>query len=144
MNNPIKYILLLILFGFLILIRVFENELFYDPYLSFFKNDYLFMDSPRREILKLTVFTTLRYILNTVISLGIIYIFFKDKSIIKFSTIVYIVAYLLLLIPFLYFVINPRQEDYYLFFNVRRFLIQPLLLILLLPAFYYYKLKNDC
>ncbi len=142
MNKPLHYILLLVLFGFLILIRVFENELFYDPYLLFFKNDYLYMDSPRQEILKLTSFTTLRYILNTVISLGIIYIFFKDKSIIKFSTIVYIVAYLLLLIPFLYFVINPRQEDYYLFFNVRRFLIQPLLLILLLPAFYYYKLKK--
>lgn len=142
MNKPLHYILLLVLFGFLILIRVFENELFYDPYLLFFKNDYLHMDSPRREILKLTSFTTLRYILNTIISLGIIYIFFKDKSIIKFSAIVYIVAYLLLLIPFLYFVINPRQEDYYLFFNVRRFLIQPLLLILLLPAFYYYKLKK--
>jgi exosortase F-associated protein len=40
---------------------------------------------------------------------------------------------------FLYFVISPRQEDYYLFFNVRRFLIQPLILLLLIPAFYNYK-----
>jgi len=46
------------------------------------------------------------------------------------------------MIPFLYFVINPRQEDYYLFFNVRRFLIQPIIFLLLLPALYYFKLKR--
>jgi exosortase F-associated protein len=142
MTNPIKYILLLVLFGLLVLIRVFENELFYDPYLLFFKSDYLHMDFPRREILKLTLFTSLRYLLNSLISLGIIYVFFKDKSIVKFSALVYVMAYTILLILFLYFVINPRQEDYYLFFNFRRFLIQPILLLLLLPAFYYFKLKK--
>ncbi|MFC4723485.1 exosortase F system-associated protein [Geojedonia litorea] len=141
MSNGLRYIWLLILFGLLILIRVFENELFYDPYLLFFKNDYLYMDYPRREILKLTLFTSLRYVLNSLISLGIIYLVFKDQSIIKFSSIVYTVAYIILILIFLYFVINPRQQDYYLFFNFRRFLIQPVILLLLLPAFYYYKLK---
>ena len=142
MSNTIKYILILSLFGLLVLVRVFENELFYDPYLLFFQNDYLYMDFPRREILKLTLFTSLRYIINSLISLGIIYLFFKDKSIVKFSGIVYSVAYTILILIFLYFVINPRQEDYYLFFNFRRFLIQPILLLLLLPAFYYYKMKQ--
>ena len=132
----------MVLFGLLVLIRVFENELFYDPYLLFFKNDYLYMDYPRREILKLTLFTTLRYVLNGVVSLAIIYLFFKDKSIVKFSVIVYTVAYLILILIFLYFVINPKQEDYYLFFNFRRFLIQPVILLLLIPAFYYYKLNR--
>lgn len=142
MVQPLKILLILVLFGMLVLIRVFENELFYDPYLLFFRNDYLYMDFPRREILKLTLFTTLRYVLNSVISLWIIYLFFKDRSILKFSGIIYVVAYGLLMVVFLYFVINPRQEDYYLFFNFRRFLIQPMLLLLLLPAFYYYKLKQ--
>ena len=142
MRNPITIILILVLFILLVLIRVFENELFYDPYLSFFKNDYLHIDSPRREIFKLTMFTSLRYILNSVISLGIIYLFFKDQSIVKFSAGVFAVAYVILMALFLYFVIHPRQEDYYLFFNFRRFLIQPILLLLLLPAFYYYKLKQ--
>lgn len=142
MSNTVKYILILSLFGLLVLVRVFENELFYDPYLLFFQNDYLYMDFPRREILKLTLFTSLRYILNSLISIGIIYLFFKDKSIVKFSGIVYSVAYAILILIFLYFVINPRQEDYYLFFNFRRFLIQPILLLLLLPAFYYYKMKQ--
>ena len=141
MRNLIIFILLFVLITFLVLIRVFENELFYDPYLLFFKSDYLHMDSPRREVFKLVSFTTLRYVLNSVISLGIIYLFFKDKSIVKFSIAVFTIAYVILIALFLYYVIHPRQEDYYLFFNFRRFLIQPILLLLLLPAFYYYKLK---
>ncbi|WP_353778071.1 exosortase F system-associated protein [Winogradskyella sp. 3972H.M.0a.05] len=142
MKGSLKLVALLVLFGLLILIRIFENELFYDPYLQFFKSDYLTIDSPRREIFKLTLFTTIRYVLNTIISLGILYVFFKDKGIIKFSLFFYGIAYVIILLPFLYFVYNPRQEDYYLFFNVRRFLIQPIFLILLIPAFYYHKLKR--
>lgn len=142
MTSVTKYILIPFFIGLLVLIRVFENELFYDPYLLFFQNDYLYMDFPRREVLKLTIFTSLRYALNSLISLAIIYLFFKDKSIVKFSSIVYVVAYAILILIFLYFVINPRQEDYYLFFNFRRFLIQPVFLLLLLPAFYYYKSRQ--
>ena len=137
-----RYILVFILVLVLIAIRGFEGVLFYDPYLTFFENDYLYIDNPRREVAKLVLFTSLRYLLNTLASLGILYLIYNDKIMIKFSVVLYALAYVLLLIPFLYFVINPRQEDYYLFFNVRRFLIQPIGLILLLPAFYYYKLNR--
>ena len=142
MSKTIRFILVLVLIGLLVLIRFFEDVLFYDPYLLFFENDYLYIDSPRRETLKLVLFTTLRFILNSGISLGILYLIFRDKSVIKFAGLIYIVAYIFLLAAFLYFVINPRQEDYYLFFNIRRFLIQPLILVVLLPAFYYSKIKR--
>ena len=142
MNKALKIILLIILFSLLAAIRYFENDLFYDPYLTFFQNDYLYIDNPRREVFKLTAFTTLRYVLNTVISLGILYVFFRDRNMIKFSVLVYSGAYIILLALFLYFVLNPKQEDYYLFFNIRRFLIQPIILLLLLPAFYYHKLRR--
>ncbi|MDO7173084.1 exosortase F system-associated membrane protein [Mariniflexile sp. AS56] len=142
MQKHITYILVFCLVGVLVLIRLFENELFYDPYLIFFQNDYLYIDSPRREVFKVTMFTGLRYVLNSATSLGILYLVFKDKSIVKFSTLVYALAFLALITVYLYFVINPRQKDYYLFFNLRRFLIQPIILILLLPAFYYHKLRS--
>lgn len=142
MSRSLRYIVIVLLLVLLVLIRVFENELFYDPYLLFFKSDYLRMDNPNREILKLSLFTTLRYVLNSVLSLGIICLFFKDKSIVKFSFLIYGIAYVILMLFFLYFVIHPKQEDAYLFFNFRRFLIQPIFLILLVPAFYYYTLKN--
>ena len=142
MSKVTKYIVLIVLFVLLALIRFFEEQLFYDPYLTFFKSDYLYLDNPRREIFKLTAFTTLRYVMNTVISLGILFVFFKDKSIVKFASLIYALAYFILLLLFLYFVMNPKQEDYYLFFNIRRFLIQPVILLLLLPAFYYHKLRQ--
>lgn len=142
MNKLTQYSIAFVLFILLVLVRVFEDVLFYDPYLQFFQNDYLYIDSPRREIAKLVFNTSLRFLINTILSLGIIYVSFKDRSIVKFSVVIYAIVYVVLLIPFLYFVINPKQEDYYLFFNVRRFLIQPILLIILLPAFYYYKLKR--
>ncbi|MFY0715029.1 exosortase F system-associated protein [Seonamhaeicola sp. NFXS20] len=142
MGNLTKYVLLFVLFGLLVLIRIFENDLFYDPYLIFFQNDYLYVDSPRREVAKLVAFTTLRYVLNTIISLAILFVVFKDKGVIKFSVFVYVIAFIVLLFIYLYFVINPKQEDYYMFFNVRRFLIQPIILLLLLPAFYYNKISK--
>ncbi|XMO87486.1 exosortase F system-associated protein [Algibacter sp. AS12] len=142
MHKVIRAILVLVFVVLLVLIRFYEGVLFYDPYLTFFQNDYLYIDSPRREIAKLVGFTTLRYALNTVISLAILLVVFKDKGIIKFSALIYVIAFLVLMVFYLYFVVNPRQEDYYLFFNIRRFLIQPILLILLLPAFYYHKIKN--
>ncbi|WP_179317874.1 exosortase F system-associated membrane protein [Winogradskyella undariae] len=142
MGKFVKLLLVGVLVLLLIVIRAFEDVFFYDPYLTFFENDYLYLDSPRREIAKLVLFTTLRFLLNTIISLGILFVVFRDISIIKFSILIYCIAYVVLLIPFLYFVINPHQDDYYLFFNIRRFLIQPIGLILLLPAFYYYKLNR--
>lgn len=142
MSKIATYSIAFVLLMLLVLVRAFEDELFYDPYLLFFKNDYLYIDSPRREVAKLVFYTSLRFLINSILSLGIIFCFFKDKSILKFSTVIYGIAYVCFLLPFLYFVINPRQEDYYLFFNVRRFLIQPLILILLLPALYYHKLKR--
>ena len=142
MKNYLKYLFLIFLVGLLVLIRVFENNLFYDPYLLFFQNDYLYIDSPRREVFKLTMFTSLRYLMNTAISLTILFVVFKDKGIIKFSAILYFIAYIILILLFLYFVTDPKREQYYLFFNIRRFLIQPIILLLLLPAFYYNKLKQ--
>ncbi len=139
MSRVLTYVTVGLLGVLLILIRVFEQQLFYDPFLAFFQNDYLYMDSPRREVLKLTAFTSLRYLLNTILSLGILLAIFKDVSVVKFSALLYGIAYILLALAFLYFVINPKQEDYYLFFNIRRFLIQPLILLLLIPAFYYHK-----
>ena len=134
-----KYIWIAVLFVLLALIRLFEDVLFYDPYLVFFKSDFLTLDSPRREIAKLVSFTTLRYVLNSIISIAILFVFFKDKKLVKFSSYIYGIAFVIFISLYLYFVYNPKQEDYYIFFNIRRFLIQPLLLLLLLPAFYYHR-----
>ncbi|MCB0425653.1 MAG: exosortase F system-associated protein, partial [Mangrovimonas sp.] len=104
MSKTVRYILIFLLIVMLVLIRQFESVLFYDPYLVFFQNDYLYIDSPRQETFKLVAFTSLRYVMNTLISLGILYLAFMDKSIVKFSVLVYTVAYAILILIFLYFV----------------------------------------
>ena len=142
MKKPYRIVLGVVSFVGLVWVRAFEDVLFYDPYLIFFQNDYLYIDSPRREIAKLVINTTFRYGLNTLFSLGLLYAAFNERGIVKFSAVFYTLAYAALLVAYLYFVLAPQQEDYYLFFNVRRFLIQPLFLILLLPAFYYQSLKR--
>ncbi|WP_289043072.1 exosortase F system-associated protein [uncultured Olleya sp.] len=141
MKKYLKYIGITALFFLLALVRWFENDLFYDPYLLFFQNDYLYLDSPRQEVLKLVANTTLRFVINTMLSIAILYLFFKDKSVIKFASLVYVFSFVILIALFMFFVLNPKQENYYLFFNIRRFLIQPILLLLLLPAFYYNRLS---
>lgn len=142
MNRYLRYTIIFFLFALLVSVRIFENRLFYDPYLTFFQNDYLYIDSPRREVLRVILNTVGRFFVNTVLSIGILYLSFKEMGIIKFSVIVYSVAFIVLISLYSYFVINPNQENYYYFFNIRRFLIQPIFLILLLPAFYYYKLNR--
>ncbi|WP_397364839.1 exosortase F system-associated membrane protein [Olleya sp. R77988] len=142
MGKFYKYIWISLLFALLVLVRWFEKDIFYDPYLLFFQNDYLYIDSPRQEVLKLVAFTSLRFFINTILSLLILYFFFKDKSVVKFATFVYLVSFVILTVFYLYFVLEPKQENYYFFFNIRRFLIQPVLLLLLLPAFFYHRLKK--
>ena len=48
MSKTARYIIAFVLLVFLVLVRAYEDALFYDPYLIFFENDYLFIDSPRR------------------------------------------------------------------------------------------------
>ncbi|MHA7941971.1 exosortase F system-associated membrane protein [Formosa sp. 3Alg 14/1] len=139
MHQVKRYSLIFILIIGLVLIRAFEARLFYDPFLEFFKNDYLYSDAPVFETFKLIAFTTLRYALNAVLSLGIIYVVFKDRGILKFSAMLFSVAYAILILLFLYLINNAEQNNYFILFNIRRFLIQPILLLLLLPAFYYQK-----
>ena len=139
MQNLKRYSIIILLILGLILIRAFETDLFYDPFLVFFKNDYLYLDAPVFDITKLIGFTTLRFVLNTMLSLGIIYFVFKDKGVLKFSAVIYTIAYVILISVFLFLVLHAKQDQYFILFNVRRFLIQPILLLLLLPAFYYQK-----
>ncbi|MDW5287517.1 exosortase F system-associated membrane protein [Formosa sp. PL04] len=139
MQNTQRYSLIVLFVIGLILIRAFEADLFYDPFLEFFKNDYLYLNTPVFDTFKLVGFTTLRFFLNTLLSLGVIYFVFKDIKALKFSVILYVVAYVILIAVFLLLILNAKQDNYFILFNIRRFLIQPILLLLLLPAFYYQK-----
>lgn len=141
MNSKLfKILFLLLLFGLLILVRLFENQLFYDPLILFFKGDYHLGIFPEVTVSKLMMHTALRFFINTMISLSILYVAFKDKEIIQFSAFIYAVLFVLFFLT-MYFLVKTADTDSNLtvLFYVRRFLIQPILVLLLLPAFYYFK-----
>jgi exosortase F-associated protein len=144
MRKTWKYIAIGFLFGLLVVIRAFENELFYDPFLNFFKYDYFQGMITEYDAWRLFFHHVFRYGLNMLVSLGIIYIAFENKHVVKFSFGLYVIAFVILVSLYFYLIQHDLAEDYLLTFYVRRFLIQPLFVLILLPAFYYQrKIKHE-
>lgn len=144
MKRLIKIAFILVLFVLLILVRAYGTKLFYDPFIKYFANDYLKMPMPEYSTLKLYLNIFLRYLLNTVISLAIIYVAFERKPLVVFSIKFYSAAFIILCV-FYYFLLQMGFDNGHLLgFYVRRFLIHPVFVLILVPAFYYQrKLVGD-
>ena len=120
----------------LICVRVFETKLFYDPLLAFFKYESKVM--PQYDSFKLFLGLFFRYMLNSAISVGILWLAFKDVQVVKLSVALFAGLFVLLAAA-LFIVLGFDKPNLLSVFYIRRFLIQPFLLILFLPAFYYQK-----
>ncbi|MBD3583310.1 exosortase F system-associated membrane protein [Flavobacterium selenitireducens] len=122
----------------LLAVRMFEDRLFYDPFLSYFRNDYLNGPLPAFDATDLFFGLSFRYFLNTMLSLGIIFVLFQDVGLLKFTTVLYLVFFVALMGSF-FALLHFQSQNNFLIFYTRRFLIQPLFLLLFVPAFYYQK-----
>jgi exosortase F-associated protein len=139
LKNKGNIIFGIILLGLLICIRAFEDNLFYDPFLKYFKGEYLNNSLPIYNPIKLFFSLGFRFYLNSMISLALLYVFFKDSKIIKFSTLLFIVLGSTLMISFFFTLKFFGEESKMTLFYIRRFIIQPIFLMVFLPAFYYQK-----
>lgn len=137
MNTLFKIAALTFLIALLVLIRLFEERLFYNVLLDFFKTSHSTSALPEFDSLKLAGNITIRYFLNTVISLGILWVLFKNKSILKLSAVLYLFLFAILFVVFLILIHTDSEGPYLTLFYVRRFLIQPIFLLVLIPAFYF-------
>ena len=142
MNRYIKIILVLILISLLFLVRAFSAELFYDPLIQYFKNDYLYTKMPEIHIWHLIVDILYRYILIYIITIAIIWVLFGRKDYVKFTGFFLMTAFMFLIIAFVFLIRDQFESGYLLPFYIRRFIIHPLFLLILLPAFYFQKLSN--
>ncbi len=124
---------------FLALIRAYEDVLFYDPFLKYFKTDYHNLPLPEVESSSLFFGLLFRYLLNTVLSLAMIYVLFKDIEAVKFASILYLVLFVFIVIVFFVVLSFFGETNKMALFYIRRFLIQPIFLLLFLPAFYFQK-----
>nr|WP_228519106.1 exosortase F system-associated protein [Flavobacterium sp. LC2016-12] len=122
------------------LIRTFESELFYDPFLEYFELDFKNLPFPKVDSFKLFCGLFLRYFLNTILSLILIYALFRDREILKFSTFLYL-FFLVVLFVLFFAILNCFPDANWLLFYVRRFIIQPIFVLLFIPAFYYQQLN---
>ena len=137
MTNKKNFILVGVLFFALILVRAFESKLFYDPFLKFFHGESQNKPLPDYDGFKLFLGLFFRYLINSLITISIIYLIFKETSIVKLTTFL-LVLFFVVFITALFLILNfSSKPDYLFIFYIRRFLIQPLFLILFVPAFYY-------
>lgn len=140
MRKIIRYALIVVLLCCLVLVRAYENELFYDPFILFFQNDYLYTSIPDFEYGRLVWNLVLRYSLNSIISMGIIYLIFEKLGYVLLSSKLYVYGFFILIIAYSILLFTGFEKGYLLPFYIRRFMIHPLFLLLLLAALYYEKL----
>ena len=138
-QNKTTIFSVLVLVVLLLLVRGFEKQLFYDPFLVYFEHDYLDLPLPEFNSGLLFFGLLFRYFLNTVLSLAILYLLFKDKEMISFTSVLYALLFLILILAFFVILSFFKSDEKLVLFYVRRFLIQPLFLILFVPAFYFQK-----
>jgi exosortase F-associated protein len=141
LNNKIRVLQLLFLVGLLVLVRTFEKQLFYDPFLDFFKTDFVKLRLPSVNSFQLFLGLLFRYTLNTIISLGVIYVFFKEITMVKFAFVLYYFLFMILIVAFFYIIFFARENHNWILFYIRRFLIQPIFLLLFIPGFFLSKTK---
>ena len=142
LNNKIKVFVLLLLVLVLASIRIFEESLFYDPYLDYFKTD--FTNFPMPVVDKLSLFLSLvfRYSLNSIVSIAFIQIAFNDINFTKFTSVLYGILFVILIIVFYVVLAFFADESKMELFYIRRFLIQPLFLLLFIPGYLIQKRVN--
>lgn len=143
MNKFVRIILLAILFALLFLVRAYEMDLFYDPLIVYFQNDYLYTSIPEINSWHLVVDMLFRYSINSVISLGIIHLIFQNKKYVKFSGFLLMFSFMIMIVVFSFLLRTNFESGYLLPFYIRRFIVHPLFLIILLPAFYYHKRQSE-
>lgn len=136
-KKQIGYAVIIVLL--LIAVRAFEHTIFYDPFLKYFKEEYAHLPFPQIQTVKLFFSLGFRYYLNSVLSIALLYVLFKDRKFTKFSILLYMILGSVLMISFFFVLQFFGEESKMTLFYIRRFIIQPIFLILFIPAFYYQK-----
>lgn len=109
-NKALAIFLAVLLVILLAAVRAFEQQLFYDPFIAFFKSNYQTQAYPEFATWQLFVSYAFRFSLNTLLSLLLLYVLFADKSVIKVATLFYVFFFLVLIGIFfaLFYFVNIR------------------------------------
>ena len=140
-NKFLRYAGVIVLIFGLILVRKFEDTLFYDPFLDYFH----FVGEkkfPEIDYLNLNLSIIFRYFINSILTVLIVLLLFWKKSYVKFSIFILCIGLLILLPIYDYLISTKFSSGEMVFFYIRRFLIQPMFLLILVPCFYYQEIQH--
>ena len=143
MSKKIRYIVVFVLLILLVLIRLFENELFDDHLLGFFQYSYLEEGLPEVSFLEVYKVISLRFFFNAILSILILLLLFPQKNLLKFLLIFYGFGFVLLSFLFHYEWHHYVPGEYLFLFYVRRLLIQPIFLFILIPALVFHQMEKE-
>ncbi|WP_312075142.1 exosortase F system-associated membrane protein [Chryseobacterium sp.] len=142
----LSWLLVLVGIAGIVSVRIFEDSLFYDPFLNYFHDATKNAKFPDFEWTRLISSHLFRFVLNLVSSCIIIHFIFKNKDWTVQGAVLISIIFAITF-PIYLFCVADRFEIGYLFsFYIRRFVIQPLILLLIVPLFYYRKqllLRNE-
>lgn len=139
----LSWVLVILGIGSLIAVRLFEDRLFYDPFLNYFHEADKNISFPDFEWPTLILSHLFRFLLNLFFSCLIIQFWFNNKQWTIQGALLILIVFAITFPIYLY-CISDRFEVGYLFsFYMRRFVIQPLILLLVIPMFYYRRYTNE-
>ncbi|MGU9938164.1 exosortase F system-associated membrane protein [Empedobacter brevis] len=140
-NKYLRYGIAFVLVIGLILVRKYEDVLFYDPFTQYF-HFVGHVQFPELDLPQLNASIMFRYLINTLLTVLIVWFIFWKKSYVKFSIIILIIGLIVLLPIYNYLISTHFSSGEMVFFYVRRFLIQPMFLLILIPCFYYQEIQH--
>lgn len=135
----LNWILVIIgVFG-LISVRILEDKIFYDPFLTYFHEANKNLPFPDFEWGKLIPGYIFRFILNLLFSCIVIHFWFRNKQWTIQGAVLITIIFAITFPIYLYCIYDRFEIGYLFSFYMRRFVIQPLTLLLIIPMFYYRK-----
>lgn len=121
----------------LIAVRVVESQVFYDPFITFFKSANRHAVFPALDWSPLIVNYIFRFLLNLIFSLAVVQLLFSNKRWTVQAGVLLVLVFIITLPIYLYCIYTEFEVGYLFSFYMRRFVIQPLTLLLIIPTFYY-------
>jgi exosortase F-associated protein len=141
-HRLLSIIAVVMLILLLIAVRFFETTLFPEPLYDYFHTDFQLLAVPSGKAGVILAVTALRYLVNTVLSLGVLWFIYKKRTFIIASLWVYLFAFVILLITMAVCLFIDGESAKMILFYARRFLIHPILLFILVAGFYYLRNKE--
>ncbi|WP_194850106.1 exosortase F system-associated membrane protein [Nonlabens antarcticus] len=141
-SRVVSSFMVLFMLAGIIAIRFFEADLFYDPLNKYFHGNFQALPVPEMTMWKLVLSNSLRFLLNSTFSLGILWFLYKSVAFVKAGSWVYLFAFIILSIGILLLLQMDSSLAKMTLFYTRRFLIHPILLFILVAGCYYLNIKT--